>query len=376
MTAMPWAVSSRMMRNRLPTSSWASTALGSSMMMSLASWDSARAMLTTCLPADGRRAPAAGPGSRGWPSRRGSPRVRRAPRPRRHEPEPLRLVAEEDVLRHDEVVDEVELLVDGGDAGLHRGLRVGERDRLAEPLTSPASGWCTPESTLMSVDLPAPFWPSRQCTSPARTSSSTPSSARTPGERLDHVGEPQHGSPTRAAPPSVLMTPRSKAISLASTAAPATPARGPSSDSTTGRLPGGQRQRAPVDHAADLGQQDVAEPGQPAADDDHRRVDEADQAGEHAADAPPAVADELDAGGVALGRAVGDVLRGDRAVGREPLGERGRRRRTAAAASASRASAAPPKSASRQPTLPQAQTGPCASTWMCPMSPAHPSGPR
>src|SRR3954470_12651374 len=49
---------------------------------------------------------------------------------------------------------------------------------------SPASGWCAPASTLISVDLPAPFWPSRQWTSPARTSRSTPSSARTPGNAL------------------------------------------------------------------------------------------------------------------------------------------------------------------------------------------------
>src|SRR2546422_81102 len=48
--------------------------------------------------------------------------------------------------------------------------------------TRPASGRWTPARTLISVDLPAPFWPSRQCTSPARTSSATPSSARTPGK--------------------------------------------------------------------------------------------------------------------------------------------------------------------------------------------------
>src|SRR5450631_301949 len=36
----------------------------------------------------------------------------------------------------------------------------------------------------MNVDLPAPFCPTRQCTSPARTSRSTPSSARTPGKSL------------------------------------------------------------------------------------------------------------------------------------------------------------------------------------------------
>src|SRR3954463_2993235 len=48
----------------------------------------------------------------------------------------------------------------------------------------PSSGWCTPASTLISVDLPAPFWPSRQWTSPARTSRSTPPRALTPGKRL------------------------------------------------------------------------------------------------------------------------------------------------------------------------------------------------
>ena len=50
--------------------------------------------------------------------------------------------------------------------------------------TSPSSGWCAPESTLIRVDLPAPFWPSRQCTSPERTARSIPSSARTPGNCL------------------------------------------------------------------------------------------------------------------------------------------------------------------------------------------------
>jgi hypothetical protein len=47
-----------------------------------------------------------------------------------------------------------------------------------------------------------------------------------------------------------------------------------------------------------------------------------------------------------------------------------------AAPSASRASADPLNTASRQPTLPHAQTCPCPSIWMCPMSPAHPSVPR
>src|SRR4051794_22401937 len=50
--------------------------------------------------------------------------------------------------------------------------------------TWPSSGWCAPESTLIRVDLPAPFCPSTQWTSPARTSRSMPSSARTPGNSL------------------------------------------------------------------------------------------------------------------------------------------------------------------------------------------------
>src|SRR5690606_18647532 len=64
--------------------------------------------------------------------------------------------------------------------------------------------------------------------------------------------------------------------------------------------------------------------GETATDDDHRRVDEAHQPGQHSTDPPAAVANELDAGHVALGGAVGDVLRGHRAVGGEPLGEGGR----------------------------------------------------
>src|SRR5688572_11457713 len=73
----------------------------------------------------------------------------------------------------------------------------------------PSSGWCAPASTLISVDLPAPFWPRRQCTSPARTSRSTPSRARTPGNVLtmpciSSRGAPpvavRSGSVTRGAP--------------------------------------------------------------------------------------------------------------------------------------------------------------------------------
>src|SRR3954466_13522200 len=48
----------------------------------------------------------------------------------------------------------------------------------------PASGTWAPARILSSVDLPAPFSPSRAITSPRRTSKSTPCSACTPGKLL------------------------------------------------------------------------------------------------------------------------------------------------------------------------------------------------
>src|ERR1700722_3576830 len=48
----------------------------------------------------------------------------------------------------------------------------------------PRSGCCAPERILISVDLPAPFSPSRAWISPERTSKPASSSAWTPGNRL------------------------------------------------------------------------------------------------------------------------------------------------------------------------------------------------
>src|SRR4051812_24305310 len=50
--------------------------------------------------------------------------------------------------------------------------------------TSPESGCSIPAAIFISVDLPAPFSPSRATTSPAPTSSETPFSACTPRKRL------------------------------------------------------------------------------------------------------------------------------------------------------------------------------------------------
>src|SRR6266540_1580576 len=50
--------------------------------------------------------------------------------------------------------------------------------------TCPSSGCTIPDRMFISVDLPAPFSPSRQCTSPRRTTSEMRSFASTPGNAL------------------------------------------------------------------------------------------------------------------------------------------------------------------------------------------------
>src|SRR5580693_7704356 len=56
---------------------------------------------------------------------------------------------------------------------------------LSRSRTSPLSARSTPDMTLTSVDLPAPFSPSSACTSPPRTSKLTSCSACTPANALD-----------------------------------------------------------------------------------------------------------------------------------------------------------------------------------------------
>src|SRR5690606_38746041 len=58
----------------------------------------------------------------------------------------------------------------------------------------PASGWSTPDRQRASVDLPAPFSPTRACTSPRSTSRWTSSSAVTPGYLLVSPATESSGS--------------------------------------------------------------------------------------------------------------------------------------------------------------------------------------
>ena len=78
------------------------------------------------------------------------------------------LAAEIDVLRDVEIRDERELLEDDGDAQLAGvGGRSQPHRRAVDAGSRPCPARCAPHRILMSVDLPAPFCPSRKCTSPA-----------------------------------------------------------------------------------------------------------------------------------------------------------------------------------------------------------------
>ena len=60
--------------------------------------------------------------------------------------------------------------LDGVDLDVRAGevhCLLGQNGAGKSTLIKVLSGATRPEMTLMSVDLPAPFWPSRQCTSPA-----------------------------------------------------------------------------------------------------------------------------------------------------------------------------------------------------------------
>ena len=95
-----------------------------------------------------------------------------------------RLVGQEDALRDRQVLDQIELLIDRRDPAFERLGRVADRQGSPMNRISPLVGSCTPEMHLISVDLPAPLGPSRQCTSPPTTSKLTPWRASTPGNSL------------------------------------------------------------------------------------------------------------------------------------------------------------------------------------------------
>src|SRR3954462_2320745 len=207
--------------------------------------------------------------------------------------------------------------------------------------TSPSSGWCAPESTLIRVDLPAPFCPSTQWTSPARTSRSMPSSARTPGNSLTMPRICSSGASMRpprggGGPPPTWRPGAVRDLGSGGDSGGAEDGVGDEPRGADdaggvaqfgqddGQVAGRQRQRPAVDDAADLGQQRVAEPGDAAADDDEAGVEEADEGGERETEPASAAPDEGDRRGVPGPGGRADVDGAERAGQREPLGEDGR----------------------------------------------------
>ena len=146
--------------------------VGSSMMTRRALSDSALAISTSCIWASDRSATGVS-GAKSAPSWSSSGCARRRERSRRRpaaaKPAVQRLAADEDIGGDVEIVEEVEFLVDEGDAGAHRSAD-GERARrsIAVELDRAAIGATTPPRIFISVDLPAPFSPTRPMTSPGR----------------------------------------------------------------------------------------------------------------------------------------------------------------------------------------------------------------
>ena len=107
-------------------------------------------------------------------------------------PEPTRFAAEGDVLRDREVRQQVDLLVDRADAGLLRLVRRAEPDRPSRRAAArPRTAASAPVIALIRVDLPAPFSPMSECTSPGNSRKSTPSSDRVGAEPHRRPGELQ-----------------------------------------------------------------------------------------------------------------------------------------------------------------------------------------
>ena len=181
----PSAASWRTMRKRRSHSAGERAEVGSSMIRMRASSERALAISTSCC-SPMRRPPTRASGSSSMPRRARSFRAAATmARRSRKRPARQRLAAEEDVGGDAELGDEVELLVDDGDArpARRRGRRRSgparrrsgsRRRRRAGRRRGSSSAWtCRRRSR-----------PSSACTSPARRSKSTRSSAVTPAKCL------------------------------------------------------------------------------------------------------------------------------------------------------------------------------------------------
>ena len=151
--------------------------------------------------------------------------------PRSGEPGVGVLVAQEDVLRDREPVDQVELLVDRRHADLHRGDRVAEPDLLAEPGDGALVGLVGAGEDLDQGGLPGAVLPEQRVHLAGPDVEVDAVQRAHAGEHLDDAGHRQQ----RLCPPG--SQPWESTESEIIRAAPTTPACGPSSDRTMGRLP-------------------------------------------------------------------------------------------------------------------------------------------
>ena len=158
--------------------------VGSSMMSRRASSERALAISTSCICAsDSSATGVSGPKSTPRRSRIGrTVRAQCRPVDQLQRPAIARLAAEEDIGRDVEIVEQVQLLMDEGDAGRNR---LADREPVTvgpvDPDRAGRSAAVTPPRIFISVDLPAPFSPIRPSTSPPCSARSTPPSATTPG---------------------------------------------------------------------------------------------------------------------------------------------------------------------------------------------------
>ena len=140
-------------------------------------------------------------GAMAAPTRPSRSAARRRRARQSHAPEHVTAVRRQrDVLGHRQVREQRRLLVNRRDA---EARAVGGSRRWwtwPRMSTVPASGVSAPLMILISVDLPAPFSPTRPCTSPASRSNDTPFSAWTPANVLTiPVTERSRAGPGRSA---------------------------------------------------------------------------------------------------------------------------------------------------------------------------------
>ena len=160
-----------------------SDAVGSSIITIRASAPTAFAISTTAAPACSASRPAGRDRSPRRARRAGRAHARAGARQstRRHS-RPLE--RERDIFGHREMREKRRLLVDRRDAVRRAVGGIDMRTRARRTSSDPASGRSAPVMILINVDLPAPFSPTRACTSPAAKGRTTRVQRADAGERF------------------------------------------------------------------------------------------------------------------------------------------------------------------------------------------------